>query len=162
RQQRLARQVEIGRRRFRVRRSVTHPLRCLGRLGHPFHHAEADGRISASLGTASCASSSVLPSLPPHRLFVTLAPGAPPSRRPPSLGCGAPLPAVAAALTGPHPPGALAGHEPVGAGRTAPEAWTRHSPGILWHTGTCLEAKRTERIMRRHTTMATEPITLEL
>jgi hypothetical protein len=39
---------------------------------------------------------------------------------------GVPLPAVAAAWTRPLPPDALAGHESVGAGRTTPEAWTRH------------------------------------
>ncbi len=92
RQHRLARQVEVGRCRFRVRRSVMRPLRRLYRLcsslvSSPFHHAEADGRIPASLGTALRAPSCVLPWLLPHRLFVTLAPGASPSRRP--LRCAA-------------------------------------------------------------------------
>src|SRR5262249_33951976 len=60
-------------------------------------------------------------------------------------------------------PGALSGREPVGAGRTAPEAWTRRpqaNVNVAYWSCSGLQENRTA--TRGRTAMATEPITMEL
>src|SRR5262249_46094267 len=98
-------------------------------------YAEADGRIAASLDTLRARVA--VPSHACCPLLPRRAPRDPSTGRSPvkaeplraATGCRARrscLTPGAAALTGPQLPGALAAHEPGGAGRTDREAWTRH------------------------------------
>ena len=129
-----------------------------------FHRAEADGRIPASLGTASRAVVR-----PPCA-------AAPPALRDPSIGRfpvqAGPLRCAAGCRSlrlRSRQPG-QGPCRPMLAGSRAGWGWPHHTGGLdsaltrypVWHTGAYRVAKRTEPVMRGRTTMATVSVTLDL